>query len=81
MKAEKYIITTEEVEAPMRITRMGFGIAGEEVQKFLNDGAPKVRVFVVGPDKEVTFAKEKGKELRLHDIKQRIKGMTVQDYY
>ena len=79
MKAEKYIISTEGVETPSRITRMGFGIAGEEVQKFLSEGAPTVRVFVVGPDKEVLFAKEKGKEWRLHDIKQRIKGLTLQD--
>jgi hypothetical protein len=79
VKAEKYIITTEDVEIPSRITRMGFGIAGEEVQKFLTDGAPKVRVFVVGPNKEVLFVKEKGKEWRLHDIKQRIKGLTLQD--
>ena len=79
MKAEKYIITTEGVEIPSRITRMGFGIAGEEVQKFLSDGAPLVRVHVVGPEKDVIFAKEKGKEWRLHDIKQRIKGLTMQD--
>ncbi len=79
MKAEKYIITTEGVEAPSRITRMGFGIAGEEVQKFLSDGAPLVRVHVVGPEKDVIFEKEAGKEWRLHDIKQRIKGLTLQD--
>jgi hypothetical protein len=80
VKAEKYIITTEGVEKPERIIRMGFGIAGEEVQKFLSEGAPLVRVHVVGPEKEATFAKEKGKEIRLHDIKQRIKGLTLQDW-
>lgn len=79
MKAEKYIITTEGVENPARITRMGFGIAGEEVQQFLTDGAPTVRVHVVGPEKECVFAREKGKDWRLHDIKQRIKGLTMQD--
>ena len=76
MKAEKYIITTEGVEKPARIIRMGFGIAGEEVQQFLIDGAPVVRVHVVGPEKEAIFSKEKDKEWRLHDIKQRIKGLT-----
>jgi hypothetical protein len=79
VKAEKYIITTEGVEKPSRIVRMGFGIAGEEVQKFLSDGAPIVRVHVVGPEKDVLFAREKGKEWRLHDIKQRIKGLTLQE--
>ena len=78
MKAEKYIITTEGVESPARITRMGFGIAGEEVQKFLSEGAPIVRVHVVGPEKEAIFSKEKEKEWRLHDIKQRIKGLTAE---
>jgi hypothetical protein len=80
LKAEKYIITTEGVEKPERIVRMGFGIAGEEVQKFLNDGAPVVRIHVVGPEKECTFIKEKNKELRLHDIKQRIKSLTLPEY-
>jgi len=80
VKAEKYIITTEGVEKPSRIIRMGFGIAGEEVQKFLSEGAPVVRVHVVGPEKFALFSKEKGKELRLHDIKQRIKGLTLQDW-
>ncbi len=78
MKAEKYIITTEGVEKPERITRMGFGIAGEEVQKFLSEGAPTVRVHVVGPEKEAVFIREKEKEWRLHDIKQRIKGLTAE---
>lgn len=78
MKAEKYIITTEGVEKPERIIRMGFGIAGEEVQKFLSDGAPIVRVHVVGPEKFVLFTKEKEKEWRLHDIKQRIKSLTAE---
>ena len=78
MKAEKYIITTEGVEKPVRITRMGFGIAGEEVQKYLSEGAPIVRVHVVGPEKSAIFSKEKDKEWRLHDIKQRIKGLTAE---
>jgi len=77
MKAEKYIITTEGTEKPMKITRMGFGVAGEEVQQYLTDGAPLVRVHVVGPEKECTFTKEKGKTPRLHDIKQRIKSLTL----
>ena len=77
MKAEKYIISTEGVENPVSITRMGFGIAGEEVQKFLSEGAPVVRIHVVGPEKECTFVKEKNKEWRLHDIKQRIKSLTL----
>jgi hypothetical protein len=77
LKAEKYIITTEGVEHPIRITRMGFGVTGEEVQQFLADGAPRVRVHVVGPEKECTFAKEKGKDPRLHDIKQKIKSLTL----
>ena len=79
MKAEKYIITTEGVETPIRITRMGFGAAGEEVQKYLSEGAPAVRVHVVGPEKQILFAKEKDKDWRLHDIKQRIKGLTAVD--
>jgi hypothetical protein len=78
VKAEKYIITTEGVEKPERIIRMGFGIAGEEVQKFLSEGAPIVRVHVVGPEKNAIFSKEKDKEWRLHDIKQRIKGLTAE---
>ena len=78
LKAEKYIITTEGVEKPARIVRMGFGIAGEEVQQFLNDGAPVVRVHVVGPEKDAIFTKEKEKDWRLHDIKQRIKGLTAE---
>ena len=77
MKAEKYIITTEGVETPARIIRMGYGIAGEEVQQFLSEGAPTVRVHVVGPEKEAIFSREKEKEWRLHDIKQRIKGLTL----
>ena len=78
MKAEKYIITTEGVEKPERIIRMGFGIAGEEVQKFLSDGAMIVRVHVVGPEKEAVFSREKDRDSRLHDIKQRIKGLTLE---
>src|SRR5579872_4429676 len=78
VKAEKYIITTEGVEKPARIVRMGFGIAGEEVQQFLSNGAPLVRVHVVGPEKEAIFTREKDKEWRLHDIKQRIKGLTAE---
>ena len=77
MKAEKYIITTEGVEKPERMTRMGFGIAGEEVQKFLSEGAMIVRVHVVGPEKEAVFSREKDRDARLHDIKQRIKGLTL----
>jgi hypothetical protein len=57
---------------------MGYGIAGEEVQQFLSEGAPIVRVHVVGPEKEALFSREKDKEWRLHDIKQRIKGLTVE---
>ncbi|MEI8134842.1 MAG: hypothetical protein WCH46_07155 [bacterium] len=77
MKAEKYIITTEGTDQPTTISRMGFGVAGEEVQNFLANGIPKVRVRVVGPEKECTFSREKGKEIRLHDIKQRIKSLTL----
>jgi len=77
VKAEKYLISTEGVEKPVTISRMGFGVTGEEVQKFLSEGVPMVRVHVVGPEKECTFAKEKGKEPRLHDIKQRIKSLTL----
>jgi hypothetical protein len=77
VKAEKYIITTEGGEKNERITRMGFGIAGEEVQNFLSNGALAVRVHVVGPEKECVFARERGKEWRLHDIKQRIKNLTA----
>jgi hypothetical protein len=77
VKAEKYIITTEGTEKPVKITRMGFGITGEEVQQFLADGVPLVRVHVVGPERECTFSREKGKNPRLHDIKQRIKSLTL----
>ena len=77
VKAEKYIITTEGVEKTIRITRMGFGVAGEEVQKYLGEGVPTVRVHVVGPEKECVFGKDK--EWRLHDIKQRIKSLTAVD--
>jgi hypothetical protein len=80
VKAEKYIITTEGVEKPARITRMGYGIAGEEVQKFLSDGAPVVRIHVVGPEKECTFTAEKNREWKLHDIKQKIKSLTLAEY-
>ncbi len=79
LKAEKYIITTEGMEPVMRITRMGFGVAGEEVQKYLSEGHTKVLVHVVGPERECAFSKEKDKDWRLHDIKQRIKNLTAKD--
>ncbi len=78
MKAEKYIITTEGVEVPVSITRMGYGIAGEEVQKFLSEGAPRVRIRVVGPEKETIIIQDR--QWRLLDIKQRIKNLTSDDY-
>ncbi len=78
MKAEKYIITTEGVDVPVTITRMGYGIAGEEVQKFLSEGAPRVRIRVVGPEKETIIIQDR--QWRLLDIKQRIKNLTSDDY-
>ena len=78
MKAEKYIITTEGVDVPVTITRMGYGIAGEEVQKFLSEGAPRVRIRVVGPEKETIIIQDR--VWRLLDIKQRIKNLTSDDY-
>ncbi len=77
MKAEKYVITTEGGVTPIKITRFGFGVAGEEIQKLLLTDAKLIRVFVVGPNKETLFDKER--EWRLHDIKQRIKNLTYVD--
>jgi hypothetical protein len=78
VKAEKYIITTEGNEHPLKVTRWGFGAAGEEIQKMLTDPSVKVvRIFVVGPDKQTFFGRDK--EWRLLDIKQKIKSLTTPD--
>ena len=61
----------------MTISRMGYGVAGEEVQKFLNEGATRIVVHVVGPEKETIFSQDR--EWRLLDIKQRIKNLTQVD--
>jgi hypothetical protein len=77
MKAEKYIITSEGTDTPVSMTRFGYGVAGEEVQKLLDNGIPKVRVHVVGPEKETVFGKDR--PWKLVDIKARIKNLTIGD--
>jgi hypothetical protein len=78
VKAEKYIITTEGNEHPIKVVRWGFGAAGEEIQKILCDASVKiVRITVVGPEKQTFFGRDK--EWRLLDIKQKIKSLTTPD--
>ena len=76
MRAEKYIIVSEVAGQTSSKIRFGFGAAGEEVQQLLETpGLERVRVKVDGMTVETTFVP--GKALRLLDIKQKIKQLTM----
>lgn len=76
MKAEKYIIVIEINGLASTKVRFGYGAAGEEVQKILEiPGLERIRIKVDGKPSEATFLP--GKTLRLLDIKQRIKSLTM----
>jgi hypothetical protein len=77
VKAEKYVIVTENSgQSSMRI-RFGFGAAGEEVQKLLGTGAEKIRVKIDGLPSETIFPS--GRTYKLVDIKHQIKGLSFPD--
>lgn len=77
VKAEKYVIVTENSgQASMRI-RFGFGAAGEEVQRLLGSGADQIRVRIEGLPSETIFPA--GRMMKLVDIKHKIKSLSLTD--
>lgn len=77
VKAEKYIISAEGLDVPQTTTRWGFGAASEEIQRFLSQQVPLVRIRIDGTPKEAVFAQDK--DWRLLDIKQRLKTLSNLD--
>ncbi|HZK76533.1 MAG TPA: hypothetical protein VFD13_06460 [Candidatus Kapabacteria bacterium] len=76
MKAEKYLISSEIGGTTSVRIRYGFGAAGEEVQKLLeNEGLIRIRVNIEGERREVQFFPG-GRALRLVDIKARLKTLS-----
>jgi hypothetical protein len=75
VKAEKYVIIIDQDGKSSTRIRLGFGAAGEEVQKLLSAGADSVMVQVPSNGGQTVFYS--GKTWRLLDIKQRIKGLTA----
>jgi hypothetical protein len=77
VKAEKYVIVTENSgQSHMRI-RFGFGAAGEEVQKLLSSGVEQIRVHIDGFTSETVFPA--GRPYKLVDIKHKIKSLSFPD--
>jgi hypothetical protein len=77
VKAEKYVIVTEQSgQSSMRI-RFGFGAAGEEVQKLLSSGVEQIRVRIEGFPSETIFPS--GRTYKLLDIKHKIKSLSFPD--
>jgi hypothetical protein len=75
VKAEKYVIVTESSgQVSMRV-RFGFGAAGEEVQKLLEQGAESIRVRIDGNASETIFPC--GRSYKLVEIKHRIKSLSL----
>ena len=76
-RAEKYIIRVEANGQSTTRIRFGFGAAGEEVQKLLEQqGIEKIRVHIDGTTPEISFTPSP-KTARLLDIKQKIKQLTL----
>jgi hypothetical protein len=75
VKAEKYVIIIDQDGKSTTRVRLGFGAAGEEVQRLLTAGADSVKVQVPSTGGQTVF--QSGRQWRLLDIKQRIKGLTA----
>jgi hypothetical protein len=76
-RAEKYLIRLESNGQSTLRVRFGFGAAGEEVQKLLEQpGVERIRVNIDGTSQEIIFIPSL-KSFRLLDIKQRIKQLTL----
>lgn len=76
MKAEKYIIVTEVSGQSDSRVRWGFGAAGEEVQKLLQlPGLERISIKIESKGPTATF--QNNRQWKLLDIKQRIKGLSL----
>lgn len=78
MKAEKYVIVTENGSQSSMRVRFGFGAAGEEVQRLLESkNVERIRVRIDGTHMETVFPTSR--PWKLLDIKQRIKSLSIHD--